>query len=182
MRIGDSGRCSIWVAALIGAVALSGCQTGSSGQGVKVVTVEKPFELTHKGGDPYDDCSSKRVRRVVELANRARENKGLHPVHCAPDLTRVARKHARDMCDKKYASHIGKDGRSPADRVEDAGIDYMAVGENIAVGQPTSEEAHKGWMGSRKHRANIRHEKFSRLGVGFVDCGDQPHWVQVFAN
>ena len=179
-------KSNVWMVVAAG-LLVAGCQSsggasGQQGRQTRVVTVEKPFELTHTDGDPYQKCRSDREERVVKAANASREQKGLHPLHCAPKLRRVAVRHARDMCRKDYASHVGKDGRNPADRAEDAGIDYMAVGENIAVGQTSVQQVHDGWMGSPQHRANILHDKFSRLGVGYVDCGGRPRWVQVFAN
>lgn len=163
---------------IILAVALTACQTA----GQRTVTTQGEIPKTRTSGNPLADCTSSTTRRVVELANEARADEDLNKLYCDRQLARVAQRHAQDMCEHNYLSHTSRDGRSMVDRADEAGIDYMALGENVALGQRTPERVHTGWMNSEYHRANILNDMFSRLGVGYVACDGQPYWVQVFAN
>ncbi|MGM0558457.1 MAG: CAP domain-containing protein [Myxococcota bacterium] len=158
---------------------LTACSTSSSTQ---VITTTEESELTHTSGDPYAECRSETAEAVTREANQARDDKDLHPLHCAPELAKIAQAHADDMCDKNYLSHASKDGRTMVDRADNAGFDFMTLGENVAMGQRSPEQVHAGWMDSKMHRQNILNEDFSRLGVGYAPCGGSPYWVQVFAN
>jgi uncharacterized protein YkwD len=142
------------------------------------VTAHGDVPKTRTSGDPYAECDRPQTRRVVELANGERDA----TLYCDRELAAIAQRHADDMCEHGYLSHTSRDGRTMQDRADRAGVDYMALGENVAMGQPTADRVHEGWMGSPNHRANIVHEMFSRLGVGYAPCGGQPYWVQVFAN
>jgi uncharacterized protein YkwD len=164
---------------LVAFTILTACQSTTA---QRTVTTQGDIPKTRTSGNPYGDCHSQTTRRVVELANGARSGEDLNQLYCDRELARVAQRHAKDMCDHDYVSHTSRDGRSMVDRVDQAKIDYMAVGENVAMGQKTPEHVHEGWMGSELHRANILNDMFSRLGVGYVECGGQPYWVQVFAN
>jgi len=158
-------------------VEMSACRTGAPAG-----TSSGSIEQTRTEGNPYTDCGSDRIEEVVRLANGTRGKHGVGPLHCAPQLSDVAEAHARDMCQNDYFSHRGRDGSTPADRAEAAGVRARAYGENIARGQTTPKYAHEGWMESRRHRKNILRDVFSRIGVGYVDCRDRPIWVTVFAN
>ncbi|AWV88292.1 CAP domain-containing protein [Bradymonas sediminis] len=143
---------------------------------------EQAIPRTHTSGDPLAACTSTRNRDVVKWTNQARKDAGQPPVYCSPELDKIALKHANDMCKKGYFSHTSKDGRTMEDRVNEAGFEFRAIGENIAMGHPTPAEVHAGWMDSPEHRKNIIRPVFSRLGVGYAPCNGQPIWVQNFAN
>lgn len=160
------------------AIALTACQTA----GRHTVTTQGEIPKTRTSGNPLADCNSATTRRVVELANTARTEHDLALLYCDRQLAYVAQQHAQDMCDHNYLSHTSRDGRTMVDRADEANIAYMALGENVAMGQKTPERAHAGWMSSDYHRANLLNVMFSRLGVGYVACDGQPYWVQVFAN
>lgn len=159
---------------------LVACQRSSGYR--KRVEVDDSIDRTQTSGDPYADCLSQRNAEVARLANEARDENGREPLHCAPNISKVAESYARDMCRHEYLSHTGRDGSTPADRADAAGIDFRAFGENIAKGPQTPKSAHDGWMESPRHRENILRPQFSRIGLGFFDCEGQPIWVQKFAN
>ncbi|MFA9446575.1 CAP domain-containing protein [Egicoccus sp. AB-alg6-2] len=59
--------------------------------------------------------------------------------------------------------------------------DFIAAGENIAMGQRDTAELHVGWMESDGHRANILLPEFTAMGVGIVCRADGRMWAtQVF--
>jgi uncharacterized protein YkwD len=84
------------------------------------------------------------------------------------------------MAAKAYFSHSSQDGRSPFDRMRDAGYDYRTAGENIARGQTDAAAVMTAWMDSPGHRQNILNCDFEDLGVGYVEGSGGPWWVQNF--
>ncbi|MFL5804592.1 MAG: CAP domain-containing protein [Roseiflexaceae bacterium] len=123
--------------------------------------------------------------QVIELANAERTRAGCPPLATNDTLMRVAQAHSQDMADHDFFSHTGSDGRSPFQRLRDAGYDYRLAAENIAVGVATPAAALGLWMDSPGHRANILNCELRETGVGFVeDPGDAlnygAYWTQVF--
>jgi uncharacterized protein YkwD len=106
--------------------------------------------------------------RVVELVNAARIAAGLAPLRLAAELHTAAQAHSWDMALTGTISHTGSDGRGPAERMRDAGYGWLRCGENIAVGQPTPEEAVAFWLNSPPHRANMLDPAMGEIGVGYV--------------
>lgn len=108
--------------------------------------------------------------QMLELVNQVRSENGLRPLRADPDATLVARAHSRDMLAQGYFSHVSLQGKSPFDRMRDAGLRYRTAGENLAFA-PSVAVAHRGLLDSPGHRANILRPAFGRLGIGIVDGG-----------
>jgi uncharacterized protein YkwD len=69
------------------------------------------------------------------------------------------------MARRQWMSHRGGDLSSPARRIERAGYSFTAMGENVAAGQTTAEEAMRAWMRSPGHRHNVLGH-YSEIGAG----------------
>ncbi|HYE75745.1 MAG TPA: CvpA family protein [Blastocatellia bacterium] len=108
--------------------------------------------------------------QMLVLVNEERAAVGLKPLSADPELTPVARKHSDDMFSRGYFSHYTPEGRSPSDRLREAGVRYFLAGENLALA-PTLQTAHRGLMNSPGHRANILKRQFGRVGIGILDGG-----------
>lgn len=108
--------------------------------------------------------------RMLDLLNAERVKRGLGSLPLDLGLTIQARAHGRDMFALGYFSHIDQAGRSPADRLEAAGLPYGLMGENLALA-PDVTVAHEGLMESPGHRANILGAGFRRVGIGVLDGG-----------
>jgi uncharacterized protein YkwD len=129
--------------------------------------------------------------RVIELVNVAR-SKGRKcgsvryaaapPLTEAPELSKAARRHARDMARRNFFEHDGSDGSQPKDRVLRAGYEPRLTGENIALGPETAEEAVAGWLASPGHCENIMEPRFRHIGVGVATGRGRGkiYWVQDF--
>ncbi|HEY6737476.1 MAG TPA: CAP domain-containing protein [Actinopolymorphaceae bacterium] len=116
---------------------------------------------------------------VVRLTNAERAEAGCEPLRVEGRVRDAARAHSADMAENDYFSHTSQDGRSPWDRMKQAGYDDPAA-ENIAMGQPTPESVVEAWMDSDGHRANILNCDYEAIGVG-VELGDGgPWWTQDF--
>ena len=107
---------------------------------------------------------------MLFLVNTERKKAGQTPLMSNPELTELARRYARDMLAQGYFSHYNKEGESPFNRMEKAGISYNSAGENLALA-PNVSLAHQGLMNSTGHRANILSADFGQVGIGVVDGG-----------
>ena len=108
--------------------------------------------------------------QMLALVNQERTKRGLKPLRADPALQAVARDHSRDMFTRGYFSHVTPEGKSPFDRMKDAGVNYETAGENLALTQ-TLSLAHTGLMNSPGHRANILRPQFGRVGIAVLDGG-----------
>jgi uncharacterized protein YkwD len=132
--------------------------------------------------------------RALELVNQARARGarcGAHPFGPAPPVTLsgtlggVASGHALDMAEHNYFEHQDLAGHSPADRVRQAGYGERLVGENIAYGLNSVDEAVQGWLDSPDHCENIMDPRFAEMGIAYATGRTLRHglyWVQLFAE
>lgn len=112
----------------------------------------------------------KAEQEMFHLINKERAKNGIQLVSFDDGLRQVARVHSEDMFVNGYFSHQSLNGRSPFDRMEDAGINFVYAGENLALA-PTTQLAMQGLMNSPGHRANILNPHFNKVGVGVIDGG-----------
>lgn len=120
--------------------------------------------------------------QMVDLVNKERIDRGLKALVLDERLRSVARGHSADMFKRGYFSHYSLEGLTVADRCLNAGVDFLAVGENLAFA-PGVELAHKGLMSSEGHRANILSIDYHRIGIGVMDGGIYGKmFTQVFTN
>jgi uncharacterized protein YkwD len=152
------------------------------------IVLAAPLETPHPQDAPAVS------RRVLELVNEARAR----PTRCgrqtfnattalklSTPLGNAALGHSLDMATRDYFDHTGPDGSTPASRVTRAGYPWRAVGENLAAGVATPEEAVAGWLKSPPHCQNLMDPRFSDMGVGYSVNPKNPSgifWTQVFAQ
>jgi uncharacterized protein YkwD len=97
-------------------------------------------------------------------------------------LQEVARAHGEDMFARGYFAHNTPEGKTPFDRMNEAGIKYVVAGENLALA-PNLETAHQGLMDSKGHRENILSTDYGKVGIGVIDGGKYGEiFVQEFTN
>jgi uncharacterized protein YkwD len=133
-------------------------------------------------------------RRVLALTNEARSHArrcggtsfaAAPPLSLNTALERAALDHSKDMASHNYMDHTGRDGSSPADRITRAGYKWRMVGENLARGVMTPEEAVAGWLRSPHHCENLMTARFSEMGSGFAvdpDSDSGVYWTQTFGT
>jgi uncharacterized protein YkwD len=132
-------------------------------------------------------------RRVLELVNQARAQprrcgrrafNATSPLKLSGELANAAHAHSLDMATREYFDHQGPDGSTPASRITRAGYPWQVVGENIAAGVATPDEAVDGWLQSPGHCENLMDPRFTDMGVAYVINPKNPSvivWTQVFA-
>jgi uncharacterized protein YkwD len=108
------------------------------------------------------------------------------PLAWNPLLGQAALAHSADMAQKHYFNHKQPDGSVPADRATVAGYRWLRVGENIASGQRTPEEAVASWLDSPGHCANIMNPTFTEMGAAYAinprNRNRTAYWTQVFGT
>lgn len=134
-----------------------------------------PGEPDYEGGqDAYADA-------VVELVNAERAKAGLSPLTVDEGVAEAAQERAVEI--KGTFSHTRPDGSNFSTALDQKGVSYRSVGENIASGQNSPEAVMQSWMNSSGHRANILKESFTSIGVGhYKDAGGTDYWTQLFIN
>jgi uncharacterized protein YkwD len=107
------------------------------------------------------------------------------PVRLSAALSEVADRHARDMAAHHYFNHRDRSGRSPADRVRASGYREQLVGENIAFGPLSTDDAITGWLNSPEHCQNLMDARFKEMGIAYALSRQSPrgiYWVQLLAD
>lgn len=158
----------------------------ASGNGVAWIVLATPLEPPAAG-----DARTVGAR-VLALVNEARgvaRRCGWKRFEAAPPLSRsdaldrAAIAHARDMAARSRMEHAGSDGSTPAERATRAGYRWRKVGENVAAGQPTPEQAVAEWLESPRHCANLMDPGYTEMGIGFAAdpaSAAAVYWAQVF--
>jgi uncharacterized protein YkwD len=99
----------------------------------------------------------------LAAVNKARRDNGGHkPMGYSPALEAACRTQLRLMVEKDQLAHDL--GIRLRDRVTAAGY-TGAVGENLAGGQRSIEQAIEGWLNSPGHRATLLSDKFVEFGI-----------------
>ena len=93
------------------------------------------------------------------------------PLKWNETLAAVAREHSRNMVEERFFSHVGSDGRTYQMRIDQAGIPWLAGGENIAKWD-TVGGAEATFMGESVHRYNILSALYTDVGIGIVQGPD----------
>ena len=138
--------------------------------------------------------ASSASRQILDLVNAARAGgrrcgakyfAPAPPLALEVHLASAALAHSRDMAQGDAFDHRGRDGSSPAERVERAGYGaHSIVGENIAAGAMSPAEATQGWLESPAHCENIMDPRFVHIGIAFASNPKSEigtYWTQDFA-
>lgn len=121
-------------------------------------------------------------RGVIEWTNIARERYGLPPLRENTKLNLSAKLKAEDMFEKQYFSHYSPEGIGVEDLVKSVEYEFIAIGENLALGNFLNDEALvEGWMESPGHRENILSANFQEIGVAVIknEFEERITWIAV---
>ena len=148
-------------------------------------------------GAPFEQLSKADAdamnRRVFELINEARRQKRrcgnkvyepAAPLKAVPTLGKAALRHAQDMAAHSFLGHDGSDGTRAAQRATAAGYAWRTVGENVAAGSATPEQAVEDWLKSPGHCVNLMSADYTETGIAVVVnpvSAAGIYWTQVFA-
>lgn len=103
---------------------------------------------------------------VIVWTNTERALNGFSSVKENEKLKIAAEAKLNDMFSKQYFDHISPEGFAPADLMKNVGYEFIASGENLAMGDFEDEKKLvEAWMNSPGHRANILNPRFEEIGV-----------------
>lgn len=119
-------------------------------------------------------------QEILKTVNQERAKNNLPALTASSSLEKVADLRAKEIT--KVFDHTRPNGTSCFTAVKEAGISYMACGENIANGYSAPSSVMKAWMDSEGHRKNILNTKYHKLGVGICKYNNKYYWVQIFTD
>lgn len=124
---------------------------------------------------------------IIYWTNIQRQNNNLKPLSENQLLKKAAENKIEDMFKNQYFDHISPQGYGPSYFVENAGYQYLIIGENLAMGDFKNDQVLvEAWMNSPGHRANILNPKFTEIGVaakrGWIEGRYTWLAVQVFGK
>jgi len=119
--------------------------------------------------------------KIIAQTNIQRYNNGmLAPLIENAKLNAAAQAKAQDIFKNQYFEHVSPSGVDPGTLVKKYGYDYLISGENLILGNFSSEqEVVQDWMNSPGHRANILNNRFVDIGVAIEKGIYQGHTVWV---
>ncbi|MDQ2915421.1 MAG: CAP domain-containing protein [Chloroflexota bacterium] len=105
---------------------------------------------------------------LVARINAFRAARSLPTLAVSDTLTAAAKWMSVDMGARNYFAHTSYDGRSPTQRMADAGYPAFGTwtGEDLAAGYTTTAEVLNGWINSPAHYAVLVNPKYHAIGVG----------------
>mgnify|MGYP001160573743 CR=1 FL=1 len=139
-------------------------------------TIQRTAELINNIRARLDACGDEGMLAVsataapVGRAPDARPHIAARPrLQWNPLLTKAALRHAESMASEGYFDHVDRQGRTVGARARAAGYRYRVVGENLAAGHRSIEEAIRGWLLSASHCRNLIDPRFTEFGIARVD-------------
>jgi uncharacterized protein YkwD len=126
---------------------------------------------------------------LLRLVNAHRVARGLNALVDSPELRNLARGHSRHMIEHRFFDHAAPESWVPGDRLDEAGVDWTRVGENIAMGYATPQAVFEAWLLSPTHRENLEGEAWTHAGPGYAQDGapsaeypEAHYWTLVFVR
>lgn len=114
----------------------------------------------------------RKERRFARLMNGERDDSNVRKMSIDPELSRVARKHTREMIGKETLHHTAD--ATLMRRV----TNWNVLGENVGVGGSVAS-LHDAFMNSPAHKDNVLYSSFQHVGVGTKKDSDDRLWVTV---
>jgi len=124
------------------------------------------------------------IRQMIDAVNAERAKHKLGPVHGEATLMQIADFYACRLVEGGFFAHEDPFGGSTLDsRAGDFGYAFLKIGENLAAGQETVDEALAAWLASPSHRAILLDPAFMEIGVAVKAGGPNGvYWVQEFGR
>lgn len=142
-----------------------------------------PWKVTAQEVEDLNLSTEQLEERLIDWVNRGRIEKGMTALVFHPVLRAVARSHCRKMLQENRLSHSFPDYKPLEERIRDAGLFALSVGENIAESETfITRLIHQALMDSPCHRKNILNETYAHMGIGVVYTGHVYYICQVFAT
>lgn len=128
---------------------------------------------------PPDDA----ISQLLKLHNDFRKAHRVGELTISPLLMASAKRESDDCARTGRMNHTSSDGRTPFQRMSEAGYKYTWAGENIAEGYADAAAVCSGWESDAPHRANMLNSKFKDAGFAVsYDAAGRPYWTADFGS
>jgi uncharacterized protein YkwD len=118
------------------------------------------------------DENAQFVTQLQTLINDARTAAGLPAMTVNTQLATAAKNHAVDMLCNNYLSHIGLNGSTPEQRVQDAGFTASLVLEDLYALHPAyggnPQSAFDWWNNNAASKADLLNANTTAVGIAYV--------------
>lgn len=121
----------------------------------------------------------------MTLINDHRRANGRNPLAVQSQLTAAAERHAQDMAATGITGHTGSDGSTPDERIEEAGYEWSAWGENVFwhSSDGSANAAFTWWRNSPDHNRNMLSANFTEIGIARVRSNSgRWNWTTTFGR
>ena len=107
---------------------------------------------------------------IIYWTNIQRKENNLPALIENAELSKIAEIRVNDMFTNSYFQHVSPTGDSVSKIADRSGVEYIIIGENIALGNfDSSRSLVDAWMNSEGHRANILNKNYTQIGVVSID-------------
>src|SRR5438876_2686943 len=120
-----------------------------------------------------------RTNELATLINRARVERGTHPLARSVELDSAADAHSQDMALHEYLDHPGSEGSTPQERAERAGYHVppqsgWIVVEVISAISPDPAGPLEWWLNQSPavHGQALMDPRWREMGVGYAASGE----------
>ena len=123
---------------------------------------------------------------MVKLVNQERAWAGLPELRHADDARDVAASRSLDMAAGGYFDHYSPAGIGPVQLLEERGVPFRVMAENIARSSFSPPEVvaivHGQLMASESHRQNVLNPEFGRVGVAIASSNGEYYFAVEFLD
>jgi hypothetical protein len=146
-----------------------------------VIAGEGPRRLESNAAPGESSATSSDAAGLLTMLNAARQSERVATLRFDPRLEALASEQAEALRAARRLAHDLGTG-DPSQRVENAGLDALIVGENVAHAD-TLAHAHRALWSSPSHRGNMLDDRFDSIGIGVSIDSDGSVWVaELFAR
>lgn len=129
------------------------------------------------------ETAEDKAKKVFELVNKERKASGLGELIYDDNIAYLAYMHCEDMAENNFLDHTSSEGLTLDQRVENFGIPFISIAENIGSGFSAADDVVKSWLNSQMHCDNIMNPEFTRIGVGYYEGGDNGnYWTLILIS
>jgi uncharacterized protein YkwD len=160
--------------------ALASTEEHAAQAAVLINNIRSKLDTCDAGGMLGASASQSNSAALTQVSTSKRSDPSKRPALIwNPQLAQAALSHSKAMAKELFFDHNDMQGRAVNHRVIDQGYRFRVVGENIAAGQASLEEAIRDWLLSAGHCVNMIDERFTEFGIAKVASTrqDDPYGV-----
>jgi uncharacterized protein YkwD len=160
--------------------ALASTEEHAAQAAVLINNIRSKLDTCDANGMMGPSASQSNSATLTQVSTSKRSDPSKRPALIwNPQLAQAALSHSKAMAKELFFDHNDMQGRAVNHRVVDQGYRFRVVGENIAAGQASLEEAIRDWLLSAGHCVNMIDERFTEFGIAKVASTrqDDPYGV-----